>query len=197
MAIKIKNWSEFQHFKDRTPPWIKLYRHLLDDPDWHELSGTDAKTLIMLWLVASEDKNMEGNIPSVKNTAFRLRISEDKLKQALTNLSNWLIQDDDSVISLGCQVDAPETETETEREDKKPSTKIKTSLPKDFEVSEEVKKWAKENNHINLPKHLESFKLKCESGGYKYINWDAAFKNAIIGNWAKIEVKQEKKIDYI
>jgi hypothetical protein len=197
MAIKIKNWSEFQHFKDRTPPWIKLYRHLLDDPDWHELSGTDAKTLIMLWLVASEDKNMEGNIPSVKNTAFRLRISEDKLKQALTNLSNWLIQDDDSVISLGCQDDAPETETETEREDKKPSTKIKTSLPKDFEISDEVKKWAKENKHNNLPKHLEAFKLKCESNGYKYINWDSAFKNAVIGNWAKIEIKQDKKIEYI
>jgi hypothetical protein len=108
--MRIKDWQDFQHFKDRTPPWIKLYRYLLDDPEWHELSGDDAKTLVMLWLIASEDKKMEGNLPSLKNTAFRLRIKEDKLKQSLTNLSHWLIQDDDSMISSCYQDDAPETE---------------------------------------------------------------------------------------
>ena len=113
--MKIKNWSEFQHFKDRTPPWIKLYRYLLDDPDWHELSGDDAKTLIMLWLVASEDKNMQGSLPSLKNIAFRLRISETKLNQSLNKLSHWLITDDIDVISNVYQHDAPETETETDK----------------------------------------------------------------------------------
>jgi hypothetical protein len=112
--MKIKNWSEFQHFKDRTPPWIKLYRYLLDDPDWHELSGDDAKTLIMLWLVASEDKDMQGSLPSLKNIAFRLRISETKLNQSLTKLSHWLITDDIGMISNVYQHDAPETEEETE-----------------------------------------------------------------------------------
>jgi hypothetical protein len=112
--MKIKNWSEFQHFKDRTPPWIKLYRYLLDDPDWHELSGDDAKTLIMLWLVASEDKDMQGSLPSLKNIAFRLRISETKLNQSLTKLSHWLITDDIDMISNVYQHDAPETEEETE-----------------------------------------------------------------------------------
>jgi hypothetical protein len=29
--LTIKNWSEFQHYKDRNPPWIKLHRALLDD----------------------------------------------------------------------------------------------------------------------------------------------------------------------
>lgn len=110
--MKIKNWSEFQHFKDRTPPWIKLYRHLLDDPEWHELSGDEAKTLIMLWLIASEDKDMEGNLPSPKNIAFRLRITENKLKQELNKLSHWLILDDINMISERYQHDAPETETE-------------------------------------------------------------------------------------
>lgn len=112
--MKVKNWSEFQHFKDRTPPWIKLYRYLLDDPDWHELDGESAKTLVMLWLIASEDKEMEGNLPSLKALAFRIRTSESKLKQSLTKLSHWLIQDDDKLISDCHQVVIPETETETE-----------------------------------------------------------------------------------
>ena len=29
--MRIKNWNRFQHFKDRKPPWIKLYRDILDD----------------------------------------------------------------------------------------------------------------------------------------------------------------------
>ena len=128
--MKVKNWSDFQHFKDRTPPWIKLYRYLLDDPDWHELSGDDAKMLIMIWLIASEDKNMDGNLPPLKTLAFRLRISESKLKQSLNKLNNWLIQDDINVISNCHQLDIPETETETETEIEKETY----SCANDFET---------------------------------------------------------------
>ena len=112
--MRIKGWSKFQHFKDRTPPWIKLYRGLLDDPDFHALDGDSAKLLVMIWLVASEDETHQGTLPCDKKLAFRLRIAERQLKQALTKLSHWLIQDDISVISDRYQVDAPETETETE-----------------------------------------------------------------------------------
>ena len=44
--IRIRNWKQFQHFKDRKPLWIKLYRDLLDNVDWHELPGDDAKALV-------------------------------------------------------------------------------------------------------------------------------------------------------
>jgi hypothetical protein len=117
--MKIKNWEEFQHFKDRTPPWIKLYRYLLDDPEWHKLSGDDAKVLTMLWLVASEDKAMQGNLPNAETLAFRLRIAESKLNQSLNKLKHWVILDDIKAISRFYQDDAPETETETETETEK------------------------------------------------------------------------------
>lgn len=115
-CLKIKNWGKFQHFKDRTPPWVKLYRDLLDDPDWHELDGESAKTLIMLWLIASEDETHEGKLPDTRKLAFRLRTNEIKLKQQLIKLEHWLIQDDIKMISGRYQNDAPETETETEAE---------------------------------------------------------------------------------
>jgi uncharacterized phage protein (TIGR02220 family) len=115
-CLKIKNWGKFQHFKDRTPPWVKLYRDLLDDPDWHELDGESAKTLIMLWLIASEDETHEGKLPDTRKLAFRLRTNEIKLKQQLIKLEHWLIQDDIKMISGRYQDDAPETETEAEAE---------------------------------------------------------------------------------
>ena len=114
MTYFIKNWDRFQHFKDRNPPWVKLYKDLLDDPDWHELDAECCKALVMLWLIASEDEYKQGQLPCSKKLSFRLRISENKLNQTLTKLSNWVIQDDINVISLGYQSDAPETETETE-----------------------------------------------------------------------------------
>jgi hypothetical protein len=114
--MQIRNFSKFQHFKDRSPPWIKLYRELLDNMDWHALSGDDAKLLTGLWLLASEDETKNGLLPCTKTIAFRLRISEREVKQSLTRLNNWLIQDDISVISEQYQDDLPERETETEIE---------------------------------------------------------------------------------
>jgi hypothetical protein len=118
--MKIKNWSKFQHFKDRKPPWVKLYRDLLDDIEWHELDPKAAKVLVMLWLIASED---EGSIPPNKQLAFRLRMSEKETEVCISKLSHWLEQDDNNVISTRYQDDAPETETETETE-KKTETEI-------------------------------------------------------------------------
>jgi hypothetical protein len=111
--MQIKNWKKFQHFKDRKPPWVKLYRDLLDDIDWFELDPKAAKVLVMLWLIASED---DGNIPTAKQLAFRLRMSEKETEVCISKLSHWLEQGDNEVISTRYQDDAPETETEKEIE---------------------------------------------------------------------------------
>ena len=76
---------------------------------------------------------------------------------------------------------------------KKPPTKNKTSLPKDFVVSVKVMEWAEKNGHGNLDEHLESFKLKCAAKNYQYIDWDSAFMNAIRDNWAKVESKPKEE----
>ena len=145
--MKVKNWQDFQHFKDRRPPWIKLYREILDDPDWHSLSGDDAKTLIMIWLLASEDKAMEGNIPDLRTVAFRLRSTESKVNQSLTKLSKWLYQDDINMISSCHQVDIPETETEKRRD------RDRDILMSDFELF-----WNNYPKRTGKDKALQSWK---------------------------------------
>ena len=130
--MKIKNWTKFQHFKDRRPPWVKLYRDILDDLEWHELDPLAAKVLVMLWLIASED---DGRIPDTKTLAFRLRLTEVKTKEIVSKLSHWLEQDDINAISIGYQVDLPEreTETETETETKKEKNATKVACPPDVD----------------------------------------------------------------
>jgi hypothetical protein len=53
----IKNWSELQHYTDRTPPWIKLYNHLLDDYEFACLQDASKLHLVLIWLLASRNNN--------------------------------------------------------------------------------------------------------------------------------------------
>src|SRR5688572_23533296 len=58
--LRVKNWSEFQHYKDRNPPWIKLHRALLDDYEFALLPDATKAHLMLLWLFASQNG---GKIP--------------------------------------------------------------------------------------------------------------------------------------
>lgn len=134
--MKIKNWNKFQHFKDRKPPWVKLYRDLLDDIEWHELDPKAAKVLTMLWLIASED---DGKIPSTKQLAFRLRMPEKETEVCISKLSHWLEHDDYNAISERYQDDALETERERETEkEREKETKKATIVATPIGVSQEV-----------------------------------------------------------
>ncbi len=116
--MKIKGWKKFQHYKHRDPPWIRLYRGLLNDREWHNLSGEAAKSLVMLWLIASE---RDGDLPPAADLAFRLRLTEDQTNQVLSGLSHWLEQDASEMLAGRYQDAPPETETETETEKDTPS----------------------------------------------------------------------------
>jgi len=65
--------------------------------------------------------------------------------------------------------------------------KSKTAIPENFTISESVRKWAAEKGHLFLEIHLENFINSCKAKGYTYADWDAAFRNAISKNWAKVE----------
>jgi len=116
--ITIKDWQRFQHYKNRKPPWIKLYRDILDDHDWQMLSDYAARLLIQLWLLASEENS--GSISlDADQIMWRLRIKpKDKTKciTALEELAKAHFITDASTVLACCEQDAtPETERETEK----------------------------------------------------------------------------------
>lgn len=92
---RIKNWERFQHYKQRTPPWIKVYRTLLDDMDFYALSGDATKTLLQLWLIASET---DGILPDIEQLAFRLRIDSKTLASHINELKNYVVTADASAM---------------------------------------------------------------------------------------------------
>lgn len=55
--LSVKNFEQFQHYRDRNPPWIKLYNQLLDDYDFACLQDASKAHLIAIWLLASRNGN--------------------------------------------------------------------------------------------------------------------------------------------
>lgn len=115
MSLVIRGWDEYQHYdpKKRTILWIKVYKKLLDDPEWHSLDAQAAKVLVMLWLLASETN---GVLPTVDKIAFRLRLPKTSIESALSKLSHWVMQDDSKVLANGYQVACLDKELDKELE---------------------------------------------------------------------------------
>lgn len=62
----------------------------------------------------------------------------------------------------------------------------KHKMPAGFSLSDRVKAWASGKGFDRLDEHLEAFKAKVAANGYTYADWDAAFMEAIRGDWAKL-----------
>lgn len=56
-TFRVKNFEKFQHYKDRAPPWIKLYNGLLEDYEFGGLPDASKMHLIAIWLLASRTGN--------------------------------------------------------------------------------------------------------------------------------------------
>jgi hypothetical protein len=85
MILTPKNWKSFQHYKDRSPPWIKLHKGLLDDFEYSRLPAASRALAPMLWLLASEYQDGSINC-SMEQMAYRLHMSVDMLVDCLTPL---------------------------------------------------------------------------------------------------------------
>jgi len=99
--LRVRNWDKFQPtMKDRNVIWIKIYRQILEDYEWHNLSSDSKATLLELLLLASENN---GQLPEVHKIAFRLRKTEDFINEQIGLLSHWL-QLDNNLITT-CEQD--------------------------------------------------------------------------------------------
>jgi hypothetical protein len=206
MKLLAKNWATFQHYKHRSPPWIRLHRSLLDDYDFHRLPVASKALAPCLWLLASEEK--EGEIEaSTEEIAFRLRMTEKDLIAALKPLIEKGFFVDASNTLADCKQDATtETETETEKRQSQSQRQSRAiALPLDFVPNDGHKKLAEELR-VTLNDELAKFSDYHVAKGTTMKNWDAALntwlRNAVGFNRGKAVPKQNgyvhdlTKMDY-
>lgn len=58
---EIPTWKDYQHYKDRDPPWIKLHFSILSSPTWVMLDDASRTLAIACMLIASRN---HGKVPS-------------------------------------------------------------------------------------------------------------------------------------
>lgn len=123
--LRIRNWDKWQSYRrDRgRPPWIKVHRRLLQDPQWATLTDVQRGHLVSLWILAAD---RDGAIPSDPNLCRKLCFLDstpdlqafmDKgfIERGAKVTSTWR-QDDANVTPNGRQHDAPEAKAEAEAE---------------------------------------------------------------------------------
>lgn len=56
-VLRVRNLPKYQHYKDRTPPWIKLHQETLEDYDFAELPDATKYHALAIMLLASRTEN--------------------------------------------------------------------------------------------------------------------------------------------
>lgn len=122
--LRVKGWVDFQHYKDRRPPWIKLHRELLENFRWHRLTSDSKALAICIWLVACEYKDPKAGLvtDNAEELAFRARMDELIVVQSIKQLiqEGFLehVDDGENDLLAPCyQPATTETETKTYRQE--------------------------------------------------------------------------------
>lgn len=171
MPACIKNWNKFQHYKNRRPPWIRLYRDLLDDPEFEALPGDLVKTLIKLWLAVS-DFSVDGELPAIDRLALRMHVASDMLARQIEQLKHWVEYDASYLLATRKQLAIPEGEqreisesdqresrSDTEREQRNNARTRATKTNDDFELF-----WKSYPKKIGKKDALKAFQKARKSG---------------------------------
>jgi len=207
--IRIREWEKYQHYKDRSPPWIKLHRGVLSSRTWVSCTDAEKALAIACMLLAALNDNRipadpayikrvcyldsEPNLQKLADLQFIEFIDEhgNPLADASTALAigTKRTSETEGEERRGERESAPRSASEQRpaRASKGSRKKAVTSMPEGFGISERVRAWAAEKGHSDLDRHLESFQMKVEAKGYQYADWDAALMNAIREDWAGLK----------
>jgi len=117
--LKIRNWDKWQTYRaDRgQPPWIKIHRRVMRNPEWVSLSDAERGQLVAIWLLAADH---DGVIPAspevIQRLCFLDTIPNLNKFTDLDFIEDGWRQDDVKMASTGCQCDTPEAKAEAEAE---------------------------------------------------------------------------------
>lgn len=173
--IEVKNFTKFQHYKDRRPPWIKLYNDLLEDYSFGCLPDASKWLAVGLWLLASRSDNRIPNDPLWIARMVHATTPVDLAVLASTGFIS-ILDDDSETLAPRKQVDRLEEEEEEEEEKKKKDPVRGVRLPSDWVPNERHAQIA-EGRRVNLPDEVEKFRDWAASKGETKKDWDAAFRN--------------------
>ena len=192
--LQVKNWQQFQHYKHRNPPWIKLHFEILSSADWVMLSDASKLLAVACMLIASRNN---GLVPDdahyMKRVAYLEKLPNFKPLIECGFLIN-LQADASDCKHMRTNADT-ETETETETEkivrleapQHAPAARAKTTtsrgtrLPADWQPSPEASFFAETAVGADFVRgELDKFRdywLSVPGHRGCKLDWDRTWKN--------------------
>ena len=131
--FRVRNFERFQHYADRKPPWIKLYKDLWRDPRFFALSENDRYQLISLFILASQNDN---KIPVNQDWLQHELCTKKAISLETLVASQWVeyLEQDASMVLAGCQQDAiPRALARVEKRREEKNTCTKEGYSEEFE----------------------------------------------------------------
>ena len=116
--LKVKNWEKWQSYRnDRgQPPWIKIHRRILRNPEWVSLSDAEKGQLISIWLLAADKDGLIPDSPALIQKLCLLSKPPNLNKFiGLDFVSSGGCRDDDNLTPNGSQDDQPKAEAKAEK----------------------------------------------------------------------------------
>ncbi len=197
--VGVKGFERFQHYKDRNPPWIKLYNELLDDYEFGLLTDATKWHLVAIWLLASRYNN---RIPAdAKWIGQRINATGPVDIVGLVK-SGFLIPDQgcSEMLATRKQSAMPETEREAEGETDTSLRSVAKSRSKRIdEPTEEHRQLAAElgvSCQAEWLQYVDHFKAKGgrqkdEEAGFR--NWLRRAKTFHRGSVSRVPTLQERR----
>jgi rubrerythrin len=116
--LKIRNWAKWQSYRaDRgQPPWIKIHRRVMRNPEWVSLTDAERGQLVAIWLLAADHDGVIPASPEVIQKLCYLTKPPDLNKFTdLGFIENGWRHVGVTLASNGSQRDSPEAKAETEK----------------------------------------------------------------------------------
>lgn len=203
-TFKIRNWANFQHYKKRNPPWIKLHTDTFQNYDFACLQDASKLLAICYWTLAARSKT--GEVPAdFEYVKRQCNLSDfvtiDNLKELV---SCGFIEDASNVLATCKQNATTEGEAKAyNREDdnknitnklviqkvQKKSRDVRkgTRLPEDFQIPDDWGDWAVgmgftvDQVNIEFTKFYNYWTAKSGASATK-LDWRKTWQNWVLNN---------------
>jgi len=144
--LKIRNWDKWQSYRaDRgQPPWIKIHRRLMRDPEWVSLSDAERGQLVGIWLLAAD---RDGVIPASTELIQKLSFMETEPNISKFIELGFICQNDVKATSERRQLDQPKAE-KSRKEYSVDFEKFWSEYPNKVEKKKAYKKWQTLKNQL-------------------------------------------------
>lgn len=167
-TFSVKNFKKYQHYRDRNPPWIKLYNELLDDYAFCRLPDAVKWHLIAIFLLASRYDNKIPSDPKWLAAKIGATIPVDLPQLEAAGFIEF-DQGCSKMLADCKQLALPETEREGEPKTEK---KDSSAVPKKVGTAQAV-----------IP--AEPFVVMIPTNRFETIQEEVGFSQAKLDQWAE------------